>query len=61
MAYPNASQVQLGAPQATNIQNYDYNHKIDEVRKNMELPEALRFRSNTGTKAEGFEQTFDKA
>jgi hypothetical protein len=28
---------------------------LDEVRKNMELPEALRFRSNTGNRAYGFE------
>jgi len=33
---------------------------IDEVRRNMELPEALRFRSNTGNRAYGFEQTVHK-
>jgi hypothetical protein len=31
---------------------------LDEVRKNMEQPEALKFRSNTGNRAYGFEQTF---
>ncbi len=34
------------------------NHVINEVKKNMEMPEALRFRSNTGNRAYGFEQTF---
>jgi len=33
---------------------------LDEVRKNMEMPEALKFRSNTGNRAYGFEQTFER-
>jgi hypothetical protein len=33
---------------------------IEEIKKNMELPEALKFRSNTGNRAYGFEQTIEK-
>jgi hypothetical protein len=33
---------------------------IDEVRRNMENPEALKFRGNTGNKMYGFEQILAK-
>ena len=33
---------------------------IEEVKKNMQMPEALRFRNNTGNRSYGFDQTLDK-
>jgi hypothetical protein len=36
-----------------------YSHEtLEQVRKNMEQPIALKFRNNTGNRAYGFEQTF---
>jgi len=33
---------------------------LEEVRRNMEQPEALKYRHNTGNRAYGFEQTLNK-
>jgi len=33
---------------------------IEEVRRNMEMPEALKYRHNTGNKLYGFDQILSK-
>lgn len=42
------------------VNNSIDNKTLEEVKKNMEMPEALRFRHNTGNRAYGFEQTLNK-
>eukprot|EP00347_Sterkiella_histriomuscorum_P020195 403338734 len=59
----NKTTLQLGAEsQLYNPnQHTSMDHSLlEQVKRNMERPEALRFRNNTGNKAYGFEQTLHK-
>ncbi|CDW84537.1 UNKNOWN [Stylonychia lemnae] len=57
----NKSTLQIGAEsQLGSINTSIDGNMLEQVKRNMERPEALRFRNNTGNKAYGFDQTISK-